>query len=68
MCTVSKGTVKIVIMNLNEHEYTVPKNLQNGKLSILTLEQVKHLAPIDRNLCRFLEENYPGETEMFLNQ
>ena len=67
-CTVSEGIVKIVIMNLNEHEYTVPRNLQIGKLTILTLEQVKQLAPIDTNLCKFLEENHPGETEIYLNQ
>ncbi len=68
ICTVSKGTVKIGIMNLNEHEYTVPKDLQIGRLTVLTLEQIKHLAPIDTNLCRFLEEDHPGQTEMFLNQ
>ncbi len=31
ICTVSKGTVKVGIMKLNEHEYTVLKSLQIGK-------------------------------------
>ena len=43
ICTVSKGAVKIGIMNLNEHEYTIPKGLLIGKLTILTLEQVNTL-------------------------
>ncbi len=32
ICTVSKGVIGIGIMSLNEHEYTVPKNLQSENL------------------------------------
>ncbi len=66
--TVSKRVLRIGIMNLNEHEYAVPRNLPIDKLTILTLEQIKHLAPIDIKLGKFLEENHSGETEVYLNQ
>ncbi len=55
-------------MNLNEHDFKVPKGLSIARLTVLTLEQTKHLAPIDVNLYNFLERQHPGEMENFINQ
>ncbi len=55
-------------MNLNETDFTLPDGLKVANLHILSLEQAKFLAPLDPNLCRYLERTYPGETESFLNQ
>ena len=68
ICTLEKGVIKIGIMNLNEHDFTVPKGLPVAKLTVLTLEQTKHLAPIDVNLCKFLDRQNPEETENIINQ
>ncbi len=55
-------------MNLNETDFTLPDGIKVANLHILSLEQAKVLAPLDPNLCRYLERTYPGETESFLNQ
>ena len=68
ICTLEGGVVKIGIMNLNEHDFKVPKGLSIARLTVLTLEQTKYLAPIDVILCNFLERQHPGERENFLNQ
>ncbi len=54
-------------MNLNEHDFTVPKGFPVAKLTVLTLEQTKHLAPIDTNLCKFLDRRSPEQTENVIN-
>ncbi len=61
ICIVQEGTVKVGIMNLNEHDFTVPRGITIAKLTVLTLDQVKHLAPIDVNLCQYLERNHPSQ-------
>ncbi len=65
ICTVQEGTVKVGIMNLNEHDLTGPRGITIAKLTVPTLDQVKHLIPIDVNLCQYLERNHPWRSRKF---
>ncbi len=60
--------LKIGVMNLNETEFSVPAGIKVATLSILSRDQAKHLAPVDPNLCRYLERKFAGKAEEFLSQ
>ncbi len=53
---------------MNETEFSVPAGIKVATLSILSFDQAKYLAPVDPNLCRYLDRKFPGEAEVFLNQ
>ena len=66
--TLEKGHLIVGFVKLNETDFTLPDSLKVANLHILSFQQAKFLAPLDPNLCRYLERIYPGETESFLNQ
>ncbi len=68
ICTLENDKVAVGIMNLNETDFTIPEGLKIANLHIMSFDQAKFLAPVDPNLCRYLERTFPGETENFLNQ
>ncbi len=58
--TLEIGVLVVGAMNLNETDFMLPDGLKIANLAVISLEQAKFLAPVDPNLCRYLERSHPG--------